>query len=653
MEVKGWTKSGYEPNEELSADGHSVNIGGMSWYPKLDFLELKLPGLHFGQTRRGRLDTETEIFKGKFADLESFVPKKLSRRTISSKFLSVFDIMGKMTPLTAKMKIDLRQAVKETEGWDDYVCDDLRSTWKNNFWMIEKMKGLKFHRAIMPSSAVDTKLRIITCVDAASLLIAGTWGGFKLKEGGYSNQLMIGRGLLPNEDSTIPKRELEALTAGSNLAWIVRSALANWVEDYIVCSDSTIALCWVTAERKRLSLYHRNRTIQIRRGTELSQLYHLETENNPADFGTRPEKVKLSDVGPNSIWELGYDWMREDISEAVSKNILTPANQLRLKPEMEEEFNEGIVFERTPDILTPGHIVNAGNSLQQEIIAMVNIKKEKILERAKFSKYPLSPTKFTFDKVVRIYGYIFMFLQGFKLMKKRLEERRMIKLKFKMFVVQEISQRGYLSVPLTFHYQSTKKITSTPADGSGVGTKFEGTHKIQLSDEFVNDALNYLFRKASDEVQNFNQKDKIMKIGVEKEGVLFSRSRILEGQRFILAGDLKNSNILMEANLNFFTPVVDRFSPLAYSIAMYVHYELMKHAGEETCYRCSLGHCHIIQGMGLFKEINEDCVRCKQMRKKFIEVSMGGISDLQLYIAPLFWVCIGSSWSNQRLCSRF
>ena len=55
-----------------------------------------------------------------------------------------------------------------------------------------------------------------------------------------------------------------------------------------------------------------------------------------------------------------------------------------------------------------------------------------------------------------------------------------------------------------------------PADGSGVGTKFEGTHKIQLSDEFVNDALNYLFRKASDEVQNFNQKDKIMKIGVEK-----------------------------------------------------------------------------------------------------------------------------------------
>ena len=153
----------------------------------------------------------------------------------------------------------------------------------------------------MPSSAIETKLRIITCVDAATLLITGTWGGFKLKEGGYSNQLLIGRSVLANEDSTITKRELEALSAGSNLAWIVRSALASWVEDYFVCSDSTIALCWVTAERKRLSLYHRNRSIQIRRGTELSQLYHVDTEHNPADIGTRPEKVKLSVVGPDSI----------------------------------------------------------------------------------------------------------------------------------------------------------------------------------------------------------------------------------------------------------------------------------------------------------------------------------------------------------------
>ena len=72
----------------------------------------------------------------------------------------------------------------------------------------------------------------------------------------------------------------------------------------------------------------------------------------------------MSDVGPDSIWELGYDWMRDDINEAVSMKILTPASELRLNPEMEEDFNEGIVFERT----------------------MINIKKEKILERAQYTR---------------------------------------------------------------------------------------------------------------------------------------------------------------------------------------------------------------------------------------------------------------------------
>ena len=120
----------------------------------------------------------------------------VSRRKICSKFLSVFDILGKYTPVLAKMKVDLRNVVKATEGWDDFVSIEIRSVWKDNFWMIEKLKGLKFNRAVMPSSAIDTKLRIITCVDAATLLITGTWGGFKLKEGVYSNQLLIGISVL-------------------------------------------------------------------------------------------------------------------------------------------------------------------------------------------------------------------------------------------------------------------------------------------------------------------------------------------------------------------------------------------------------------------------------------------------------------------------
>ena len=130
--------------------------------------------------------------------------------------------------------------------------------------MLEKLKGLKYHRATMPVDAVDTEINLIVAVDAAeSIKMVGGWGRFRLKDGSFSCQLILGRSLLADEDSTIPKNELEALTMGSNLGWILRQTLERWIDSYIVISNSTIALCWVLSEKKRLSLFHRNRCVQI------------------------------------------------------------------------------------------------------------------------------------------------------------------------------------------------------------------------------------------------------------------------------------------------------------------------------------------------------------------------------------------------------
>ena len=88
----------------------------------------------------------------------------------------------------------------------------------------------------------------------------------------------------------------------SNLNWVVKIALEEWVKSSIVINDSTISLCWTKNDRKRLSLYHRNRVVQIKSGTELSQLYHVKSEFNPGDCGTRPELVTNSDVGQGSYF---------------------------------------------------------------------------------------------------------------------------------------------------------------------------------------------------------------------------------------------------------------------------------------------------------------------------------------------------------------
>ena len=133
LTVKGWSISGSAPHPDVTADGVSVDIGGMTWYPLIDCISIKIPPLHFGKKSRGKLVVGTEVFDGTFADLNKFVKKPPTRRQIVSKFSALFDMYGKLTPLTAKMKLDVSKAVKETSGWDEQVSVALHDKWINNF----------------------------------------------------------------------------------------------------------------------------------------------------------------------------------------------------------------------------------------------------------------------------------------------------------------------------------------------------------------------------------------------------------------------------------------------------------------------------------------------------------------------------------------
>ena len=74
------------PHPDCTHDGLGVDVGGMTWWPKTDSMMVKIPPLHFGKKSRGKLTIGTQVFEGSFADLNKFVPEKLSRRQVVSKF---------------------------------------------------------------------------------------------------------------------------------------------------------------------------------------------------------------------------------------------------------------------------------------------------------------------------------------------------------------------------------------------------------------------------------------------------------------------------------------------------------------------------------------------------------------------------------------
>ena len=324
LTVKDWNRSGKKPSEISSADGASIGVGGFLFYPEIDTVMVKIGFLHFGKRKRGKLDEKTEFFmaSGDYTEdkkkLDKICPK-MTRRICASKAASYFDLTGLLAPVMAGVKCLLRDTVQATSDWDDKIPDNLRDKWLETFLRIEKLRGIGFERPVMPSNAVNSKLRLIKASDAAKpATMVGVWGGFLLPSGKYSCRLIIGRSLL-SADTTIPRLELDAANSVANLGWFVELALKDWETSMIQICDSTIALCWITSEQLRLSQFHRNRVVSIRRALDLQDLFYVKTDQNPADSGTRPDKVSVQDILVGSMWHSGAKWMSEPLERAINQ----------------------------------------------------------------------------------------------------------------------------------------------------------------------------------------------------------------------------------------------------------------------------------------------------------------------------------------------
>lgn len=98
--LKGITFSGIKPLESLSEDGISIRVGGMRWYTEDDEISLDVSELNFAKKCRGRKPVTLNA-----------VPLNLTRRHCVSKVFEIFDLTGKITPITAALKLDLHQLV--------------------------------------------------------------------------------------------------------------------------------------------------------------------------------------------------------------------------------------------------------------------------------------------------------------------------------------------------------------------------------------------------------------------------------------------------------------------------------------------------------------------------------------------------------------
>ena len=312
LRLKPFAFTSVPPGESITVDGISIDVAGLKWVTPMDTLHFKIGALNFAKKYRGKKPTNPECY---------FIPIKLTRRICAGKVGEVWDLIGLLVPITARLKLDLHELVVLKLNWDDEIPEELRKLWKENFELINQLDHLQFSRATVPADAVNLEMETIEAGDASKdLMCMAVYVRFKRKGGEYSCELVVGKSKIVPSGMSIPRAELLAAEINAVIGHVVHRAFGDKVVNRYKITDSRIAIHWIHAWEKVLKLWIRNRVNEILRLSTLSDWYWIPGSQMPCDIGTR-RTATLSDVGDGSSWKEGLPWMRDSSSNFPIKTI--------------------------------------------------------------------------------------------------------------------------------------------------------------------------------------------------------------------------------------------------------------------------------------------------------------------------------------------
>ena len=634
--LKGIAKSGESPPAKLSLDGVHVGVGGGRWDPKNDTISFDIQDVNFAKKKRGKKETSSE----------GIVPEKLTRTHCASRTGEIFDISGKISPIVATFKLSLHElACTYKLKWDDVLPDNLRSVWCSHFEMMDEIKSLKFNRAVIPDDSVSVSFHTLDFGDASTKMICvAIYARFLRKNGEHSCQLLFSRTKIISPPMTQPRAELFASTVCTHTGEIVKRACKRFHERHLKITDSQVTLYWIHNSNKPLKQFVRNRVNEVRRFTDPNDWRYAKSVDMIADIGTRPVH-DVSLVDQSSTWINGFPWMVQpeesfpfktihdikltgDEIEAVEKESLcSDWITERYQPDTGGDYDNGVFAmfaQRLDKAVTSvssettccfSYFVNDSSStdksscrsctslknlciIAQGLINAYTAIPTHVKAHYEYSQYLLDPNRFRFERVIRIMALVMRYVNNLRASVKQ------------------------------------KRTLVTIYDGF-----FEKENPLVLTDEEISNAKNYYFRKATVELKHFAKPAEYESISKEENSILYYTGRILPTEKILDVREQMTDVMKDLSATTFCVPLIHKHSPLAYSIVNEVHWysSIAQHSGIETVWRYVLQIAYIIGGRSVVKKVNLNCVRCRFLRKKFIDVEMGPMSEHNLTIAPAFY----------------
>ncbi|XP_018098170.2 uncharacterized protein LOC108705944 [Xenopus laevis] len=185
--------------------------------------------------------------------------------------------------------------------------------------------------------------------------------------------------LSPKPAHTIPRLELCAAVLAVELYELIRDEIDIDLDAVRFFTDSKTVFGYICNTSRRFFLYVANRVNRIRQVTHPDQWIYVPTEQNPADYASRPtQTVHLQ----NSIWFSGpsflYHTDREELGNSAEKHpLIEPEADPEIKPTVasfntkaSDTFLHSHVFERLSNWVslckTIARLIHVAKSFQKE-----------------------------------------------------------------------------------------------------------------------------------------------------------------------------------------------------------------------------------------------------------------------------------------------
>lgn len=248
-------------------------------------------------------------------DTFSFVTSKIdsicTKRSILSQLARTYDPLGFLTPFTFFMKHLIQVLWTQGLQWDQTPTSDVVNCWNQCKFELSHLQNLRIPRCIFPESY--TRCELHGFGDSSEKGYAAVvYFRFFYSSGQIETFLICAKSkVAPIKRISLPRLELcAALLLAKLISFVVSTYPSGIFSDLFAWSDSTVALSWIKSSPHKWKSFVSNRTTKIQNLVPPENWFHVKSEDNPADFGSRGlTPLKLINC---SKWWSGPAWLRSN-----------------------------------------------------------------------------------------------------------------------------------------------------------------------------------------------------------------------------------------------------------------------------------------------------------------------------------------------------